>query len=161
MKDIQQLIKKNNQEGRYNDIFPKTYTDAVVDKGTGKTLADILSGLNMYLLSYVGSKKDTRLQVPKSLRKIGLIITYVDYSSILTTERYKQESIDDTSWGDDNNWEEMFGNNSDSVKSKGGSTLERPISIGIGYNYYDTTLNKPIWWTGSAWVDVTGTNVDT
>jgi len=29
MKDIQQLIKKNSQEGRYEDIFPKTFTDAV------------------------------------------------------------------------------------------------------------------------------------
>ena len=29
MKDIQQLIKKNSQEGRYEDIFPKTFIDAV------------------------------------------------------------------------------------------------------------------------------------
>ena len=29
MKDIQQLIKKNNQEGSHEDIFPKTFIDAV------------------------------------------------------------------------------------------------------------------------------------
>ena len=29
MKDIQQLIKKNSQEGRYEDIFPNDFTDAV------------------------------------------------------------------------------------------------------------------------------------
>ena len=29
MKDIQQLIKKNSIEGRYKDIFPKTFIDAV------------------------------------------------------------------------------------------------------------------------------------
>ena len=29
MKDIQQLIKKNRQEWRHEDIFPKTFTDAV------------------------------------------------------------------------------------------------------------------------------------
>ena len=29
MKDIQQLIKKNSQDGRYEDIFPKTFIDAV------------------------------------------------------------------------------------------------------------------------------------
>ena len=28
-----------------------------------------------------------------------------------------------------------------------------------GMYYYDTTLNKPIWWTGTAWVDATGTTV--
>ena len=35
MKDIQQLIKKNSQEGRYEDIFPKTFTDAVEDRESG------------------------------------------------------------------------------------------------------------------------------
>ena len=29
MKDIQQLIKKNSEDGRYEDIFPKTFTDVV------------------------------------------------------------------------------------------------------------------------------------
>ena len=29
MKEIQQLIKKNSQEGRYEDIFHKTFIDAV------------------------------------------------------------------------------------------------------------------------------------
>ena len=32
MKDIQQLIKKNSQEGRYEDIFPKTFIDAMEDR---------------------------------------------------------------------------------------------------------------------------------
>jgi len=29
MKDMQQLIKKNSQKGRYEDIFPKTFIDAI------------------------------------------------------------------------------------------------------------------------------------
>ena len=28
-----------------------------------------------------------------------------------------------------------------------------------GYEYFDTSLNKPIWWTGSKWVDATGAEV--
>jgi len=28
-----------------------------------------------------------------------------------------------------------------------------------GFQCFDTTLNKPIWWTGSVWVDATGTEV--
>ena len=28
-----------------------------------------------------------------------------------------------------------------------------------GQQLYDITLNKPIWWTGSAWVDATGATV--
>ena len=29
----------------------------------------------------------------------------------------------------------------------------------IGYQFFDTTLNKPIYWTGTAWVDATGATV--
>lgn len=116
MKDIQQLIKKNNQEGRYDDIFPKTYTDAVEDRGSGMLLTDILAGFNMYFLPYVGSKKDTRLQVPKFLRRRGLIITYVTYDNVIVTERYKQEAIDDITWGDDNSWDNLW-DTSDYIKA--------------------------------------------
>lgn len=41
-----------------------------------------------------------------------------------------------------------------------GTTASRPTSaISAGYPYFDTTLNKPIWYTGSGWVDATGTAV--
>lgn len=104
MKDIQQLIKKNSQEGRYEDIFPKTFTDAVKDKESGKSLIDILSSFNMYFLSYNGSRELTRLQVPLSLRKTGLWVTYVLYDKTVVTEWYAGEAIDDNSWGDSSNW---------------------------------------------------------
>ena len=29
----------------------------------------------------------------------------------------------------------------------------------IGEIYFDKKLNKPIWWTGTKWVDATGTDV--
>lgn len=38
-------------------------------------------------------------------------------------------------------------------------TLIRPTKVEKGYCYFDTTLNKPIWWNGSNWVDSTGTKV--
>ena len=43
-----------------------------------------------------------------------------------------------------------------------GSTNSRPTDLSIsekGFQYYDTTLNKPIWWTGANWVDATGATV--
>lgn len=104
MKDIQQLIKKNSQEGRYEDIFPKTFIDAVVDKGSQESLTDILSGFNMYFLSYNRSKELTRLQVPMSIRKMGLWITYVLFDKTVVTEWYADELIDDTNWRIDSNW---------------------------------------------------------
>ena len=104
MKDIQQLIKKNSQDGRYESIFPKTFTDAVIDRENGAKLTDILAMFNMLFLSYVGSKSLTRLEVPISLRKTGIWITYVLYDKTVVTEWYAGEAIDDTSFSNDSNW---------------------------------------------------------
>ena len=45
----------------------------------------------------------------------------------------------------------------------GGDTGSRPILTAhwrdIGFQYFDTTLNKPIWWNGTKWVDAIGQNV--
>lgn len=41
-----------------------------------------------------------------------------------------------------------------------GTTAERPSSVfKVGYQYFDTTLKKPIWYSGKGWVDSTGTAV--
>ena len=45
-----------------------------------------------------------------------------------------------------------------------GTSSERPSSLDTksllsGFQYFDTTLNKPIWWTGTKWVDATGASV--
>lgn len=103
MADISQLLRKNNQGG-YKNIFPKTYLDNIIDKESGMTLSDILSGFNMYFLSYTGSRSQTRLQVPKVLRKNGLWITYVLFDNTVVTEWYNNSSIDDTAWQDNSNW---------------------------------------------------------
>ena len=40
-----------------------------------------------------------------------------------------------------------------------GTTTARPTGQAVGYQYFDTTLNKPIWYNGSKWVDSTGATV--
>ena len=40
-----------------------------------------------------------------------------------------------------------------------GATTARPTGQAVGYQYFDTTLNKPIWYNGTNWVDSTGTTV--
>jgi hypothetical protein len=45
---------------------------------------------------------------------------------------------------------------------KNGTTGARITGLGVndkGYFYFDTTLNKPIWWDGAGWKDSTGTAV--
>lgn len=40
-----------------------------------------------------------------------------------------------------------------------GDSTNKPKNIKIGFQYFDTTLGKPIYWNGSKWVDATGTEV--
>ena len=43
-----------------------------------------------------------------------------------------------------------------------GTTAQRPTGLtadGAGLMYFDKTLNKPVWWKGSGWVDATGAAV--
>lgn len=46
-------------------------------------------------------------------------------------------------------------------KGTTGTTAARPtLAAGdAGYEYFDTTLGKPIWWKGAVWVDSAGANV--
>ena len=140
MKDIQQLIKKNSQEGRYEDIFPKTFIDAVEDRESGNNLTEILSGFNMYFLSYNGSREQTRLQVPMSIRKTGLWITYVLYDKTVVTEWYAGEAIDDITWQNSVNWKTELV--TDVWMNYRGYTNERPslTLVDNGYPFYDKTL---------------------
>lgn len=40
-----------------------------------------------------------------------------------------------------------------------GVTASRPNNVPSGFQYFDTTINKPIYWTGTKWVDATGADV--
>ena len=33
-----------------------------------------------------------------------------------------------------------------------GTTVNRPLNVPVGYYYFDTDINKPIWWNGTEWV---------
>lgn len=44
--------------------------------------------------------------------------------------------------------------------SNGGPSDERPIDPPKFFMYFDTTLNKPIWYLDPGWVDATGTSVE-
>jgi hypothetical protein len=46
-------------------------------------------------------------------------------------------------------------------ENKGASSNRPTLTIGdAGFEYFDTTLGKPIYWNGSTWIDGNGTNVD-
>lgn len=94
---------------------------------------------------------------------------YVSYSFSVTYERsfYKDK------WHTESNGEVVIDALDDSYFISGytfeiigdyptrGATSNRPTpdAVFTTFQYFDTTLNKPIWWTGSAWVDATGATV--
>lgn len=98
-----QLVKRDYLEG-YRKVFPKTFIDAIKDRESGVSLAEIIQGFNMYFLSYNGNVALTRCSVPPSLRREGLWITYVLYDHTVVTEWYNSDNIDDESFGSDDNW---------------------------------------------------------
>jgi hypothetical protein len=41
-----------------------------------------------------------------------------------------------------------------------GTTAARPtVGLQIGQQYFDTTINRPIWWDGTNWINAAGTVV--
>lgn len=58
----------------------------------------------------------------------------------------------------DGKWKDANGRTMGAIK---GTTTQRPTLVAddAGYQYFDTTLGKPIWWKGTAWVDATGADV--
>jgi hypothetical protein len=42
---------------------------------------------------------------------------------------------------------------------KSGTTANRPTGVPVGYQYYDSTLSKPVWYNSAVWKDASGTTV--
>lgn len=40
-----------------------------------------------------------------------------------------------------------------------GVTCNRPKNVKVGFMYFDTDLNKPIWYGNAGWIDANGTSV--
>lgn len=132
MKDIQQLIKRDNQEGKYKDIFPQTYIEAISDRQTGVGLDEILNSFNMYFLNYLGDASITRLQVIDKLRRQGLWITYVTFDNKVIIEWYNSTDLSNTAWANSSNW--MQGNNmlvGDITISSNGTWVVNGVDTGV------------------------------
>lgn len=104
MKEIQQLIKKDGQEGKYGSIFPITYTSSVKDRETSETLEEILTRYNFIYLPWQGSNSSTRLLLPSKFRKKNLWVGFVNGAGDNITQFYNNHHIDDENWSSDENW---------------------------------------------------------
>lgn len=62
--------------------------------------------------------------------------------------------------GDVSNLQDLTGDLvTDKQDISAGITAERPVGKAAGYMFFDTTLTQPIWYTGTDWVDSTGTTI--
>lgn len=59
---------------------------------------------------------------------------------------------------DGTKWIDAFGNNIEYYTH--GTTSQRPNSPNINFKFFDTLLNKPIWWNGINWIDSNGIQAD-
>ena len=78
----------------------------------------------------------------------------------IASSQYSQQYIDEYS-----NVLRLYFNQLDSfnraiLNPSSGITMNRPTAgLSIGQIYFDTTLNIPIWYNGSNWVNASGTTV--
>lgn len=87
-------------------------------------------------------------------------LTYCNNTVRAKTIKFKNRSlysIENTKFNISNNIITTSDNTGEN--NKGESSI-RPKLISIGFQYFDTTLNKPIWWNGTKWVDKDGNNAD-
>lgn len=102
-KKVVQLHDKD-KFGKEYPIFPITYTHAVYDKN-GASLESMLAQFNNVFLQYQGTAKDTRLLLPKEMRRKGIQITYRNMNDEVVTEKCVNDSQSDNDhWGLDANW---------------------------------------------------------
>ncbi|MDE5976868.1 MAG: hypothetical protein K2G70_00145 [Turicibacter sp.] len=105
------LIKVNCTNNKRENIYPVTNTDSVIDEASGKTLSDLVEMQgHLYLPLLNNSKSFTRLLVPESMRKTGLVITYTSYSGKIIHEYYRGMSFSDQDWENNNNWDLLLTN---------------------------------------------------
>lgn len=155
---IQQINKKEEGQSGRKPVFPVTPIQAVFDAKTGASLEAILAQFNSIYVQYQGTPEATRNIIPEVMRRAGLIITYMDMESNTITERANSAvQKDNDHWGLDVNWTRL---NEKFVPSKGTSEERPELTEGYeGYQFYDKTIKKPIWWNGEKWCDAVGEEV--
>lgn len=69
---------------------------------------------------------------------------------------YIATSVENTETGQNITWKDV---NGFTPAKKSGNDRPTLSDTDTGYMFFDTSLNKPIWWTGTKWIDATGGNV--
>ena len=102
---VQQLDKLAKDKNERFPIYPLTYIQAVYDARTKERLDAILWKCNNVYLPWMGSARDTRIQLPFWMRRKGIYITYKDLDDNVITERcINDDCVADHIFRKDENW---------------------------------------------------------
>ena len=162
-------IGLNNKLTKFTNTYASGITGALIEKGySGFIALGRGDGLTSYRLYFIDGTKvmqiTTSERVPDCefyerdgyliIKSVGgtlnlLAPNYIEITSLTTTELtpYLEGAIQ---------------KNPILEKMPHFSSSNRPLNLtttDVGYQGFDSTLKKPIWWTGSAWVDATGATV--
>lgn len=129
----------------YNDVpvyaVKELYRGIRYDFATFKSTEPVVNGDNSLVISTISNTIVSRVYVA------DYINSYYKFGDL--------EFIDDSTWESLPNTVKI----SKYTTLNTTTTKERPTYADTGVQYFDTTINKPIWWTGSKWVDSTGADV--
>lgn len=164
IKDLKDFIEKDNRI--IVSFFRKENSDTI------KTYASIKSFLFNTGKGWI--KKETIIEIPSDIaNRIKRNHSYVqlgknaDKGLFIKRVIMSYSPIDDSLLIPGSNVSNLYNHafiyiDADTYKEKyyknEGNIKERPIlsSTDIGYQYFDHTINKPIWWNGNKWVDANG-----
>lgn len=150
-----QLYEKTS-EG-IKEVSPLVSIEDIYSKHSDTSLEALISLFNHVKCEWKGSVADTRRTVPSFLRRSGLFITYNNGTKYIT-EFFNAgtDQVTTEGWVKDSNWTSVLDEDTLPII---GYTANRPNNAIIGQPFFDMSLNKPIWWTGTKWVDATGADV--
>jgi hypothetical protein len=99
-----------------------------------------------------------------SIKKTGVIRPTISPNLLIAPNEYQQRYADQL-----NNALRLYFSQIDNFTQSilvptSGTTANRPVTsaevpLPIGLFYFDTTLNRPIYWTGTNWINAAGTVV--
>ena len=166
--DYIKIYKWLLKQGKKDSAFDETYElngdemITILQKGSNMkiTLSELLHQVanlgckDFYNLTankglYKISFSEALNEVPDNVKKIGIIITFLD-----TDSKWRVFHFNGTSkqqWFQTSLWEEY------KISSSKGTTKEKPVAPEEGYEYYDSNLKKKILYNGTSWVNIDGT----
>lgn len=135
-------------------LISGTNTNSIVDGNIGDINSDII---NKTLSFFDGTNWRYYDGAKRGIKRFGNSSNRPDVADVFPGFAYYNATNRELEVATTTGWVDTNGYTSD-IKVVG-TTDQRPTGIKGGFLYIDTTLNKPVYWTGTDWIDSTGTTV--